>query len=137
VTVVLDSAALTALVQHDRGLHALLTAVRAEGQRVVIPTVILAETMTGKASDAALWHAVNRLPVQDATTAIAARAGALRERAEATRPKKRDLTIDALVAATAEAHAPAVVVTADTMDLARLTASADVRVASLDGHWVT
>ena len=129
--VVLDSAALSAVARRDRAAHPVLQAILTADHRVVVPAVVLAEVMTGKPTDAAVWHVVNRMVVQDVTASIAARAGALRERAAGQRVKKRDLTVDALVAATAEALAPSTIVTADAGDLLLLTSDSRVSVAQL------
>ena len=84
--------------------------------------------MTGHASDARAWHVLGKLAGADVTNQIATRAGALRERAEAARRKKRDLTVDAVVAAIAIGVAPSVVLTADVDDMKLLTQGHDVRV---------
>jgi hypothetical protein len=64
--------------------------------------------------------------------AIGYRAGALRARATTGRRKARDLTADALVAATAlELAPPVVVLTSDVADLTLLLAETDVRVDGL------
>ncbi len=62
---------------------------------------------------------------------LAMRAGALRSRAERTRRKKRDLTVDAIVAATAIEMGPSVVVTSDGQDLELLVAGFDVKVTTI------
>lgn len=67
----------------------------------------------------------------DLTPALAMRAGALRSRAERMRRKKRDLTVDAIVAATAIAMGPSVVVTSDGQDLELLVAGFDVKVTTI------
>lgn len=125
-TVVLDSGGLSGAVTHDPDLHALLTAAVRMGSRVVVPAVVLAETITGRQTDAAVWHTVNRLVVEDLSRDVAGEAGALRERAESVRAKKKDLTVDALVAAAARRHAPSLVVTTDPDDLRLLCDGADV-----------
>ncbi|MFT4217051.1 MAG: hypothetical protein QM619_07690 [Micropruina sp.] len=63
----------------------------------------------------------------------AARAGVLREHAEPLRRKKRDLTVDAVVAAVAISLQPAVIVTGDPADLRLLTAGTDVKVVHVGG----
>jgi predicted nucleic acid-binding protein len=103
---------------------------RANDQRVVVPAVVLAELITGRPADAAIWHAVGRLVIQDITAPIAAAAGRLRERASAARLKKRDLTVDALVAATAASFAPSVLLTGDPADFA-LLAPEGVRIVAI------
>ncbi len=127
-TIVLDSPGLSLAAAHDRGIQVFLTAAVRQGSRVVVPTVILAEIITGKPADARVWHAVNRLVTHDVSREIAAEAGALRERAAGIRVKKKDLTVDAIVAAVACAHAPSLLLTSDNADLTTLCAGADVQV---------
>lgn len=127
-TLVLDAEALSALAQHRSGMAERLEAARRGDHRVVIPAVVIAEVMTGGAGDARVWRVLRRIPVVDVDAAIAARAGALRSTAERTRRKKRDLTVDALVAAVAVRLAPSVVLTADVDDLTALLDGEDVRI---------
>jgi predicted nucleic acid-binding protein len=128
---VLDTEAVAALARQDRRVLPMLVAAREAGSRVMIPAAVLVELITGKPADAAVWHVVRRLDVRDVTARAAARAGVLRERASAARRKKRDLSLDAMVAALAEELAPSSVVTADPGDFEILTAGADVRVVAL------
>jgi predicted nucleic acid-binding protein len=109
----------------------LLEAALRNDQRVVVPSLILTELMTGSLRDAAIWHVVRRLPVIDIDARIAARAGALREQATAARRKKRDLTVDSVVASVAAMVAPAAVVTADPEDFRLLAAGLDITVVAL------
>jgi predicted nucleic acid-binding protein len=129
-TFVLDTEALSALVRRTARIQTVLDAAHARRSHIVIPAVVLAEVMTGAPSDAAYWQVLKKLAVVDTTAQIAARAGALRETAQAVRRKKRDLTIDAIVAATAAEHAPAIVVTGDPADL-KLLAGTGVKVVSV------
>ena len=127
--VVLDSAALSALAGwQGRETMVRLKVALEQALPVVFPTVILAEVLTGSPSDAAVWRVVSQITPVDLTLPLAAAAGGRRQRAEAVRKKKRDLTVDALVAATAIACAPSLLVTADSGDLGLLTAGADVKV---------
>jgi predicted nucleic acid-binding protein len=126
--VVLDTQALAAVCSDDPVLRDRLVAAHRNQQRVVVPVIIMAEVMTGAPSDAKVWHVVARLACQVITAGHAARAGSLRERAQHWRRKKRDLTVDAVVAAVAISVAPSVVLTADVDDLRRLTADHDVTV---------
>ncbi|MCL2467575.1 MAG: twitching motility protein PilT [Micrococcales bacterium] len=121
------------MARRDRRVRPVLAVLVEQHQRMVVPAVILAELMTGKPTDAAVWHAVNRLVVMDTDAHIAADAGARREQATATRPKKRDLTIDALVVATAARLAPAVIITGDPNDIRLLVGEDDITVTTLDG----
>jgi predicted nucleic acid-binding protein len=75
---------------------------------------------------------INRLNVEEITRDIAAAAGALRQRGASARRKKRDLTVDAVVAAVALKYAPSAVVTSDVDDLSLLCSGADIRVIHPD-----
>lgn len=128
---ILDSEAVSALAHRRRGMAERLAAAQIADHRVLIPTVVLAEVATGSASDAVLWHVLNRVPTVGLPEAVSMRAGALRSRAEHRRRKKRDLTVDAIVAAIAVELAPSVVLTADEADFTLLLAGFDVRVSAL------
>ncbi|MCL2468392.1 MAG: twitching motility protein PilT [Micrococcales bacterium] len=130
-TIVLDAEGLSALVRRERRAWEVMHGALTGDVRVVLPASVLTEVMTGRPSDAAVWHTVNRLPVHDIDTTTAARAGTLREHAASTRRKKRDLSMDALVAATALAYLPATIVTSDPDDIRALTQGADVSVVPL------
>ena len=106
---------------------------RRNEQRVIVPAIVLAELITGKPADAALWRVLRRLPEAGITGTISARAGVLRQRAESIRRKKRDLTVDAVVAAVATSVQPSVVITADLDDLRLLTDGSDVRILPIAG----
>jgi len=130
-TVVLDAEGLAALVRRERRAWEVMHGALTGDQRVVVPASVLTEVMTGRPSDAAVWHVVNRLPVHSIDTATAARAGQLRERAAAARRKKRDLSMDALVAATATRYLPATIVTSDPDDMQALIDNLDIRIVAL------
>ncbi|MDR1237509.1 MAG: PIN domain-containing protein [Propionibacteriaceae bacterium] len=131
VTVVLDSEALSGLVRNRRRFFSDMKAAARADSPVVVPAVVLAEVMNGRPSDAAVWNFLRSANTCDITDMIAARAGALRERAESVRKKKRDLTVDAIVAAIAESLAPAVIITADVDDMTLLTQGSEVRVVGV------
>jgi predicted nucleic acid-binding protein len=126
---ILDSEAVSALAEQRRGMAERLAAAQQADHRVLIPAVVLAEVATGASSDAAIWHVLGKIPTLDLPQGVAMRAGALRARAEKIRRKKRDLTVDAIVAATAVELAPSVVITADKSDLELLVDGFDVKVS--------
>jgi len=128
--VILDTTAVSNLILGGNTVDR-LAAARAEGHRVIIPTVVLAELATGKAGDAGLWHLIKRIPCEDSTPRSAMQAGALREQAEAVRRKKRDLTIDALVASLALDNAPSMILTTDPEDMRLLIGDGHVKVLSV------
>ena len=128
---ILDSEAVSALAQKRRGMAERLTAAQRSDYRVLIPSVVLAEVASGAASDAAIWHILGRIPTVPLTDEASMRAGALRSRAEESRRKRRDLTVDAVVASTAIELAPSVVITADTHDFELLVDGFDVKVSQV------
>ena len=129
--VILDSEAVSALAEQRKGIAERLAAALQADHRVLIPAVVLAEVATGTPTDAAIWHVLGRVPTIDLTPEVSMRAGALRERVGGQRRKKRDLTVDAIVAATAVALAPSVVITADKPDLELLLGDFDVKVSAV------
>ena len=126
--IVLDTAALSALARGSGSTMARLSAAHDMDVPVVFPAVVLAEIMTGGPADAAVWRIVNRISPIDITVGIASHAGRLRENAESVRRKKRDLTVDAVVAASALELAPCLLVTGDPDDMILLTAGSGVKV---------
>ena len=128
---ILDSEAVSALAEQRKGMAERLAAAQQADHRVLIPAVVLAEVATGAPGDAAIWHVLGKIPTLDLPQGVAMRAGARRARAEGARRKKRDLTVDAIVAATAVELAPSVVITADTSDLELLVDGFDVRVSTI------
>ncbi len=128
---ILDAEAVSALAEKRQGMAERLAAAQQADHRVLIPAVILAEVATGGPSDAAIWHVLGKIPTIDLPPSVAMRAGALRTRAEKVRRRKRDLTVDAIVAATAVELAPSVVITADKSDLELLVDGFDVKISAL------
>jgi predicted nucleic acid-binding protein len=95
----------------------------------IIPTVVLAEAITGRSGDAPVNQVVNRLGTVDTTQATARRAGHLRFRVERSGVRRIPSGIDAIVAAHAADAGTGVVFTADASDLRRLlTDSPRIRV---------
>jgi predicted nucleic acid-binding protein len=128
---ILDSEAVSALAENRKGMAERLAAAQQADHRVLIPAVVLAEVATGAPTDAAIWHILGKIPTLDLPQGVAMRAGTLRTRAEKVRRKKRDLTVDAIVAATAVELAPSVVITADTSDLELLVDGFDVKISAV------
>ena len=122
--VTLDSGALTAAATGDARVRANLQAFRRNGVEVVLPAVVLVESTTGEGPrDARVNLVVKGCRVAPTTEAVARRAAALRFRAG--RP---DLTVDAVVVATAELDGGSAVLTFDAGDLTALAAGTTVRV---------
>lgn len=128
---ILDSEAVSTLAEKRKGMAERLAAAQEADQRVLMPTVVLAEVATGAASDAAIWHVLGRIPTVDLAQGVSMRAGAMRARGERLGRKKHDLTVDAIVAATAVELAPAVVITGDKPDVELLVGESDVKVSAI------
>lgn len=128
---ILDTEAVSALAGKRKGMAERLAAAQQADHRVLIPAVVLAEVATGAPTDASIWHVLGKIPTLDLPQGVAMRAGALRGRAERVRRKRRDLTVDAIVAATAVELAPSVVITADKSDLELLVDGFDVKVSEV------
>ncbi|HET7388726.1 MAG TPA: PIN domain-containing protein [Nocardioidaceae bacterium] len=128
---ILDSEAVSALAEQRRGMAERLTAAQQADHRVLIPAVVLAEVATGAPSDAAIWHVLGKIPTLDLPQGVAMRACALRARTDRVRRKKRDLTVDALMAATAVELAPSAVITAGKSGLELLVDGFDAKVSAV------
>jgi predicted nucleic acid-binding protein len=116
---ILDSGAVIALARQDVRVRAALTAAWEVGAEVIVPAVVIAETVRGHgARDAPVNRVLNAIGNIAATTADRARtAGALLARAKST------ATVDALVVAEAVERGGGVVLTGDADDLGALAAS--------------
>lgn len=88
----------------------------------VVPTVVLAEAITGRRSDAPTNQAVKRLGTQDTDAATARRAGTMRAAVRRAGGRRVPGGIDAIVAAHAANAGRGVVFTTDPIDLRRLLA---------------
>jgi predicted nucleic acid-binding protein len=113
---VIDQAATNG--EFRRVLHELLVS----GWQPVIPTVVLAEAITGRPDDAPANQVVRRLDTVDTSQATARRAGHLRSSVQRTGVRRLPSGIDAIVAAHAVDAGTAVVFTTDTIGLRRLLA---------------
>ncbi|CAN5319955.1 hypothetical protein BH23ACT9_BH23ACT9_06160 [soil metagenome] len=125
--VVLDTHALTewaARRPSTRLLAALEAAVQHEA-RVLVPTAVLVEALTGRPADAAVRHRVNRAEAVDLTLPLAAEAATRRQR------WPNASVVDAVVAATAATMGAAAVLTSDPDDLTGLLAGDAVHVVTV------
>jgi predicted nucleic acid-binding protein len=93
-----------------------------DGWVPVIPTVVLAEAITGRREDAPVNQVVNRLGTVDTPQATARRAGHLRFGVQRSGVRRIPSGIDAIVAAHAADAGSGVVFTTDPTDLRRLLA---------------
>lgn len=128
MTATVDSSALTKLATQDRATMARIRRLLdRELWPPVVPTAVLVESLTGSGPrDARVNRLLRTCEVLDLDTPIARRAAYLRTRARA------GSAVDAIVVATAEAAASAVVITGDEDDLTRLASySHDVAVMAI------
>lgn len=93
-----------------------------QGWTPVIPTVVLAEAITGRPADAPVNQVINRLGTVDTDPALARHAGILRFAVERSGGRRIPGGIDAIVAAHAAAAGSGLVFTTDASDLRRLLA---------------
>lgn len=124
---ILDSGAVIGLARQDSRARAALTAAWEAGADVIVPAVVVAETVRGTARDAPVNRVMSAVGNVAPTTEEAARtAGAMLARARSA------ATIDALVVAEAVGRGGGVVLTGDAADLGALaSAHTDVVIQSL------
>lgn len=131
-SLVLDSEALSALATGQRSMYAWATLARRTDSVLHASTITLAEITDGTARDAQVHRAANALRLEDVTSQIGYMAGSLRARAAVGRRKPRDVTVDAIVAATAlNLPGPTIVLTSDPSDFELLLDATAVRVEGI------
>ncbi|OWY62186.1 hypothetical protein B7486_59795 [cyanobacterium TDX16] len=117
---ILDSGAIIALARDDDRARAVLASAWEAGIDVVIPAVVLAETVRGNERDAAVNRVIKAVDdVREVDASIGRLAGALLGESASKE------TLDALVVAVALAAGGGVVLTSDPADLRRLAAGRD------------
>ena len=131
---VLDAGAMSAVASGDRDALPWLEAARQSDSVLYVSTVTLVEVTDGSARDANVRRSLGAVRAVPVSEGIGFTAGRLRRQAAASPPKARDLTVDAIVAATAlSVPGPVVVLTSDTGDLRLLLQDTPVHIASLSG----
>ncbi len=131
-SILLDAEALSALARGDRSMQAWATFAKRSDSVIFASCLTLAEVIDGTARDVGVRRAAKAVRVLDVSSEIGYRAGQLRASAAASRRKHRDLTVDAVVAATAlTLPTPVVVLTSDPEDLRLLLAGHDVRAEAI------
>jgi predicted nucleic acid-binding protein len=131
-SILLDSEALSALAAGEQRMQVWATVARRTDSTLHASTVTLAEVTDGTARDAGVRRIAKALRLEVVTEYVGYRAGRLRSAAASKRRKSRDLTIDAVVAATALVlPAPVVVLTSDASDLRLLLAGTSVAVEAI------
>ncbi len=133
-SIVLDSEALSALGSGDKAMAPWLHATVSSRSRLFVSAATLAEVTDGTARDAGVRRIVRSMvSVEPVSEQIGYLAGALRASAAGTRRKPRDLTVDAIVAATAATlPSPVIVLTSDKPDLDLLLGETRVKVRDLE-----
>lgn len=131
-SIVLDSEALSALAAGQQRMLAWATAARRTHSTLHASTLTLAEVTDGTARDARVHRIAKAIRLEVVTPDIGSEAGRLRAGAVGTRRNVRDLTVDAVVAATALAlPRPVVVLTSDQKDLRHLLVGTHVKVEAI------
>lgn len=112
---VLDAGGVSAIAAGSGTARAVLARARRDGWLVVIPAPVLAEVHTGRRDHARVDRVVKAVDVVlETTSATARRAGVLRAGSGVLD------VVDAIVVAEAEVGRPAVILTSDPRDIARL-----------------
>lgn len=119
--VVLDSGVIDRATT-DREFRLTLQDLVDSGWDPIIPTVVLAEAITGRPQDSPANQAIRRLGTKDTSESTARHAGSLRFAAQRTAGRRVPGGIDAIVAAHAAEAGAGVVFTTDPSDLRRLLA---------------
>lgn len=128
-SVLLDAQARARLAARARSIQGWATVVERSSSTLWSSTLTLTEVTDGSERDARVRQAVKAIRLHPVTPEIAYLGGRLRAAATATRRKPRDLTVDAVVGATAMSlPAPTIVLTSDPEDLSRLLAGTRIRV---------
>lgn len=128
-SILLDSEALSALALDEPVMLAWAVVARRTDSTLHTSTVTLAEVTDGSARDIGVRRVAKTLDREIVTEQIGYRAGRLRAVAASSRRKPRDLTVDAIVAATAlSLRVPVLVLTSDPSELRLLLTGTSVKV---------
>lgn len=131
-SILLDAEALSSLARNARSMHAWATFAKRSDSVIYASCLTLAEITDATARDAAVRRAVKAVRLVDVDPEIGYRASQLRTVAGQSRRTPRDLTVDAVVAATAlTLPAPVVLLTSDPDDLRLLLVNQDVRIEAV------
>jgi len=131
-SILLDAEALSALANHERRMQAWAAIARRTDSTLHVSTVTLTETTDGTSRDALVRRAVKTLRTAEVTADIAYTAGRLRAAAATARRRPRDLTVDAIIVATAlTLHPPVVVLTCDPEDLRLLLTDEPIKIETI------
>lgn len=128
-SIILDSEALSLVAADAASARAWMAVAVRTDSVLYASAATLAEVTDGSGRDALIRRATAFVRIEPVTADTGFQAGRLRAAAKNSRKKARDLTVDAIVAATALAlPTPVVVVTSDPGDLELLLATTTVKV---------
>lgn len=131
-SILLDAEALSALADGEHRIQVWAAVARRTDSTLFASTLTLVEAARGGSRDARVRLALKALTLVPVTESIGFDAGRLRAAVASGRRTARDLSVDAVVAATALSLAhPVVVLTSDADDLKLLLAGTAVRVERL------
>ena len=131
-SLVLDAEALSGLAHADRSMLTWAAVAKRADAPLYVCAATLAEVVDGGDRDARIHRALSSARVVPVSAEVAMAAGRLRASAAPGHRKPRDLTVDALVAATAlTVPSPVVVLTSNTGDLVALLADTGIKVESI------
>ena len=131
-SIVLDAEALSAFAQANKRMQVWATIAKRTGASLYASTVTLAEITDGSPRDANVRRVAKAVHLEPVTESTGYRAGVLRAAAVHSRRQPRDVTVDAIVAATAATvPQPAVVVTSDPDDLGLLLDGTAIRIEGI------
>ena len=116
--IVLDSGALSALAERSSRARLILGIALKKGAPLVVPAVVLAESLTATSRDANTNVALSSTTIIDIDERLARSAADLRHK----RRLRRAGTIDAIVVACADRHQGSTILTSDAKDLRPLAA---------------
>lgn len=131
-SILLDAHALSSLADEARSMREWVAWAVRTGSTIHVSALTLAETTDGTPRDARVRRAAKALVIEPVTPGIGYSAGALRAKAASSRRKPRDLTVDAVIAATAlTLRMPVVVLTSDKPDVGLLLEGSGIAVEGL------
>jgi predicted nucleic acid-binding protein len=127
--IALDSGALIALSRGNANARAILERWTRAGVETVLPCPVLAETLRGKPSDAAVHRIVNSRTA--AITVLPVLEGGARDAgARLGQTSRKHVTVDAMIVAVAVEHGAREIVTCDPEDIAALS-GADLSIIAI------
>ena len=126
---ILDSGGLGKVAENDEGARAAMSSSAQAGVSVIVPSVVLAESLSGTNRDAGVYRVLRHLVVVDIHADHARVAATLKSGAGLTGVEH---TIDALVVAVAVLEGGGAILTTDPQDIRALAAArSDVKIRAI------